>query len=303
MLVLVNGLPLFSQRLVRDLNLFDPKNRYVFTNTYYSKIDKIKFIFLISFTKIVISFNGVSDESGSLNWVIRLKKKLIMQWQGTDVSLAVERYKSNTINKKYIDYATHFTDAPWLKDELNVILKSIEILPFKYIETEQAPEKFPEISVLTYIGKGREEFYGYEIIKDSAKANPGIDFHIIGIDGQDLVKTDNIYFYGWINEEEVRQIMKRIPIFVRLTQHDGNSLVVTEALSYGCEVIWSYPYEKCYLANSIEELNKILVELSEKIKQRNYEPNLDNIKFVKENYNKNQVIGNYIKKINDVANK
>ena len=303
MLVLVNGLPLFSQRLVRDLNLLDPNNRYVFTNTYYSKIDKIKFIFLISFAKIVISFNGVSDESGSLNWVIRLKKKLIMQWQGTDVSLAVERYKSNTINKKYIDYATHFTDAPWLKDELNVILKSIEILPFKYIETEQDPEKFPEISVLSYIGKGREEFYGYEIIKDSAKANPGIDFHIIGIDGQDLVKTDNIYFYGWINEEEVRQIMKRVPIFVRLTQHDGNSLVVTEALSYGCEVIWSYPYEKCYLVNSIEELNQILVELSEKIKNRNYEPNLDNIKFVKENYNKNQVINNYIKKINDVANK
>ncbi len=303
MLVLVNGLPLFSQRLVRDLNLLDPNNRYIFTNTYYSKIDKIKFIFLLLFAKIVISFNGVSDESGSLNWVIRFKKKLMMQWQGTDVSLAVERYKSKTINKRYIDYATHFTDAPWLKDELNGVLKSIEILPFKYIETDQHREKFPKISVLSYIGKGREEFYGYEIVKASAKVNPDIDFHIIGIDSKDLDKIENIYFYGWITDEEVKKIMKSVPIFVRLTQHDGNSLAVTEALSYGCEVIWSYPYEKCYLVSSIQELNQIIIELSEKIKDRNYEPNLDNIKFVKENYNKNKVIGNYIKKINEVANK
>jgi len=303
MLVLVNGLPLFSQRLVKDLNFLDPNNTYVFTNTYYSKIDKIKFIFLLIFAKVVISFNGVSDESGSLNWVLRFKKKLIMQWQGTDVSLAIDRHKSNTINKKYIDYATHFTDAPWLKDELNSILNSIEILPFKHIEIEQNNQKFPQISVLSYIGKGREEFYGYEIIKASAEANPEIDFHIIGIDGKDLVKTENLFFHGWISEEEVKNIMKSVPIFVRLTQHDGNSLVVTEALSYGCEVIWSYPYEQCYLANSIEELNQKIVYLSEKIKQRNYEPNFDNIKFVKENYNRNQVIGNYIKKINDFANK
>lgn len=303
MLILVNGLPLFSQRLVKDLNLLDPNNRYIFTNTYYSKIDKIKFIFLLLFAKIVISFNGVSDESGSLNWVIRFKKKLMMQWQGTDVSLAVERYKSNTLNKKYIDYATHFTDAPWLKDELKDVLKSIEILPFKYIETNQYPEKFAKISVLSYIGKGREEFYGYEIIKASAKANPDIDFHIIGIDGKNLDKIENIYFYGWITDQEVKRIMKSSPIFVRLTQHDGNSLAVAEALSYGCEVIWSYPFKKCYLANSIDELNQNILDLSQKIKLRNYEPNFDNIKFVKENYIKKQVIGNYIKTINDVANK
>ena len=77
-----------------------------------------------------------------------------------------------------------------------------------------------------------------------------------------------MFFYGWITEEEVKKIMKRVPIFVRLTQHDGNSLAVTEALSYGCEVIWSYPYEKCYFANSIEELNQNIVELSNKIKSK-----------------------------------
>ena len=75
MLVLVNGLPLFSKRLVKDLNSLDKNNTYVFADTYYSLWDKIKFFTLLPFSKIVISFNGVSDNSGSLNWVLKFKKK------------------------------------------------------------------------------------------------------------------------------------------------------------------------------------------------------------------------------------
>ena len=303
MLVLVNGLPLFSRRLVRDLNSLDARNKYVFTNTYYSKLDQIKFLLLLPFSKLVISFNGVSDESGSLNWVLRLKKKLIMQWQGTDVLLAVERYKSNTINKKYIDYASHFTDALWLKDELKEIIKTVEILPFKHIEPENTHDVFSEISILSYVGQGNEEFYGYDLIKDAALKYPSINFHIIGTDGVQINKIDNVFFYGWLPESEVKILMKNLPIFLRLTKHDGNSLVVKEALSYGCEVIWSYPYPNCHLVQSKEELYTMISKLSEKIKAREYGRNVDNINFVKDNCNKNLVIGNYIKKINEFANK
>lgn len=303
MLVLVNGLPLFSKRLVRDLNSLDDRNKYVFTDTYYSKLDKIKFLVLLPFAKLVISFNGVSDESGSLNWVLRFKKKLIMQWQGTDVLLAVERFKSNTINKKYIDYASHFTDAPWLKDELKEIIKTVDILPFKHIEAENSNEAFSEISILSYVGKNNEEFYGFDLIKDAALKYPGINFHIIGSDGVQINKIDNIFFHGWVPESKVKILMKNSPIFLRLTKHDGNSLVVKEALSYGCEVIWSYPYRNCHLVKSKEELFTIISKISEKIKAREYRRNVDNINFVKDNYNKNLVIGNYIKKINEFANK
>ena len=97
MLVLVNGLPLFGQKLASDLNEFDSNNRYVFFNTYYSLWDKILFFLLVPFCRLVISFNGVSDKSGSLDAALFFRKKIVMQWQGTDVLLAKQRFESNSL--------------------------------------------------------------------------------------------------------------------------------------------------------------------------------------------------------------
>ena len=107
MLVLVNGLPYFGRILVRDLNEFDSKNKYIFLDTYYSKLDKLLFFFLVPFSKLIISFNGVSDNSGALNWVLKWKKKILMQWQGSDVMLAKQRSKENKIDLRYINKAIH----------------------------------------------------------------------------------------------------------------------------------------------------------------------------------------------------
>ena len=299
MLVLVNGLPLFSKRLVKDLNSLDKKNTYVFADTYYSSWQKIRFLFLLPFCRVVISFNGVSDNSGSLNWVLRLKKKMIMQWQGTDVLLAVERFENGTIQKKYIENCTHFTDAPWLKDELKDIVSSVRILNFKHLEFQQNSQPYKEISVLSYMGQGRENFYGFQQFKSAAEKFPTIRFHIIGSNGKGLESLPNITFHGWVSEVEVKKRMIETPIFVRLVDHDGNSISVIEALGNGCEVIWSYPNEKCFLAKTGDELAQSISEISELINSRNNIPNEGNFLFVKEKYRKDIVIGNYIKEINE----
>ena len=299
MLVLVNGLPLFSKRLVKDLNSLDKKNTYVFIDTYYSSWQKIRFLFLLPFCKVVISFNGVSDNSGSLNWVLRLKKKMIMQWQGTDVLLAVERFENGTIQKKYIENSTHFTDAPWLKDELKDIVSSVRILNFKHLEFQQNSQPYKEISVLSYMGQGRENFYGFQQFKSAAEKFPTIHFNIIGSNGKGLESLPNITFHGWVSEVEVKKRMIETPIFVRLVDHDGNSISVLEALGNGCEVIWSYPNEKCFLAKTGDELAQSISEISELITSRNNIPNEANYLFVKEKYRKDIVIGNYIKEINE----
>ncbi len=299
MLVLVNGLPLFSKRLVKDLNSLDKKNTYVFADTYYSSWQKIRFLFLLPFCRVVISFNGVSDNSGSLNWVLRLKKKMIMQWQGTDVLLAVERFENGTIQKKYIENSTHFTDAPWLKDELKDIVSSVRILNFKHLEFQQNSQPYKEISVLSYMGQGSENFYGFQQFKSAAEKFPTIHFHIIGSNGKGLESLPNITFHGWVSEVEVKKRMIETPIFVRLVDHDGNSISVIEALGNGCEVIWSYPNEKCFLAKTGAELAQSISEISELITSRNNIPNEANYLFVKEKYRKDIVIGNYIKEINE----
>jgi hypothetical protein len=298
MLVLINGLPLFAKQLAKDLGDTDPNNKFVFLDTYYSKWDKLKFLLLLPFTGLVISFNGVSDNSGSLNWVLRFKKKLIMQWQGTDVSLAVERYNNGTIENKYINHAHHFTDASWLKEEIERVVQSIKIVPFKHLNFSKNNSKYNEISVMTYMGQGREVFYGFEELANAAKHFPSIIFHVVGSDGKGFNSPENIIFHGWISQQEVTDLMKKTPVFIRLTKHDGNSLSVVEALGNGCEVIWSYPSEKTYLAKSTKELIVKLDYVFTEIEKRGLIPNSSNFEYVSKNFKKEIVIENYIKEIN-----
>src|SRR5687768_13231124 len=119
MKILFSGLPYFGKKLVQELREIDPANTYVFCNTYYSKKDQLKFLFHLITAKKVVSFNGASSKSGSLDWALRFKKKLIMQWHGSDVLTLRENILGrNNSASKYTQQAISYTDAPWLKSEL-----------------------------------------------------------------------------------------------------------------------------------------------------------------------------------------
>ena len=85
MRVLINGLPLFAKRLADELQKYDPQSSYIFLDTYNSKWAQLLFFIYLPFSDCVISMNGVTDNSGSLNLVLKWKKKLILQWMGTDI--------------------------------------------------------------------------------------------------------------------------------------------------------------------------------------------------------------------------
>ena len=150
MLVLINGLPLFSKRLAKELKEFDSSSNYIFCDTYNSKLQQLKFLLLLPFADVVISMNGVTDASGSLDAVMKLKKKLIMQWQGTDSLLAMERFKNGSIKREYIESAFHFVDSPWLFDELISVGLNPEYVFFKSAEVKNIIAKYDSISAMTY---------------------------------------------------------------------------------------------------------------------------------------------------------
>ena len=299
MLVLVNGLPFFSKRIVADLNTFDSQNKYVFFNTYYSRWDQVKFLIYLPFCSAVISFNGVSDNSNSLNWVLRFKKGLVMQWHGTDVSLAVERGRSNKLNLKYINYAKHLTSAPWFAKELENVVDHVMYAPFGYVEQVGNTEVYKQIEVLTYLGQGNESFYGWEEIRSVAKEYPTLKITVIGSRGDGLEQFSNVSFLGWISEEEVINRMKQAAIFVRLTEHDGKAISVSQALSVGCEVIWSYDYDCCHqVARDSDSLINKIVELRLLVEKRGMTPNKENMAYVHQHLLKDKVMTNYVSKLN-----
>ena len=298
MKVLISGLPLFSEQLCSDLNNFDQNNSYAFYNTYYSKKDQIKFATKIPFADLFISFNGVSDKSGSLELACKFNKKIIMQWHGTDVKLAKERTIDKSIFRKYIDKAIHFTDAPWLKDELNDIGIDAEILQFKSVSKASNNEPYSNISAYTYLGQNKERFYGWDILLETFKNLPNSKLFVYGCNGKNIEATENIIFKGWLNPSDYQKEIGQHPIFIRLTEHDGFSLSVLDALSHGAEVIWNYPITTGYLVErNSESVFEKFIEIKKRLEERKLERNFEAINWVTKAFNKETIIENYIKSI------
>lgn len=300
MRVLINGLPLFSERLAKDLKRHDPTSTFLFLDTYNSRWAQFKFMLLLPFADLVISLNGVTDNSGSLNAVLKLKKKLVLQWMGTDALLAMDRFENGTIKRDYIDYASNFVDSSWLKDEVESVGVKTEFLYFKSTEVVPAISKYNGLSAISYIAQNRQEFYGIKRVVSLAHQFPEIPFYIYGMDQAEIEIPSNIILKGWVPVHEFQAALRESPIFLRLTDHDGFPVSVIEALGFGAEVLMSLPSELTYLASTEKEAIHTMHQAIEKVKMSDFTPNFDTIEHVKVNYNRNQLMEIYLLKLKSI---
>lgn len=285
MKVVISGLPFFGRKLAEDLRSINNFHTFEFYNTYESFWDKIKFFFALFTADVVLSMNGVTDKSGSLDWAILLKKKIWMQWQGTDVLTAIKRKKQGNITLKYIDKSYQSTDAEWLRDELESINIKCEINHFKWTNYKKLTDKFPAISAYSYMLEGKEAFYGWGRLEHLAINNPDIEFKIVGTSGKRLKHYKNIHFLGWVNKDIFEKIRNETPIFIRLPEHDGYSESVIDALAAGNEILWSINHPNCYYAIEKNDLF-VFNEILSKLKNNGIKRNMDNIEFAYSNFSK-----------------
>jgi glycosyltransferase involved in cell wall biosynthesis len=302
MRVLVNGLPLFAKRFAEDLQKYDPSSRFIFLDTYNSLWAKFLFFLYVPFCDCVISMNGVTDNSGSLNLVLWWKKKLILQWMGTDALLAMDRFKQQTIFRKYIDNSYNFVDSQWLMEEVKSLEVPVEYLHFKSVTVMPNDKIYDQISITSYVAEKRQLFYGMDQIAEIARALPNIEFHLFGLNQADFPTTPNVHFYGWVSPEEFAEKLKVSPIFLRLTDHDGFSVSVIEALGYGCEVIWSLPFEYTHLATNAQQAIEKISMLVPKIEKLGMKPNHELIEIVQQHFNPETLTKNYIQKLKGIVN-
>ena len=303
MKVIFVGLPYFAKRIVHDLNKFAPQHSFSFFDTYTSKIEQVKFASILPFADLLVSLNGVAGKSGSLDLAMKMKKRILMHWQGSDVLFALEKAAKEKLNKKYINYSSNFTDAPWINEELNSIGINCELLEYKWLDATQAPTTFKSISAYSYLAKGKEIFYGWEIILQLAGKNSTIDFFIAGTEGKGLEQKKNIHFLGWVSQEKMTELRMNHPIFLRLPKHDGYSLSVLEALSSGNEVIWSMSHTQSHYASNLTDAENVFNKVVTDLEKRSYKRNENNILFVKNNLSKKKILGGFVKKLEEVAGK
>jgi glycosyltransferase involved in cell wall biosynthesis len=303
MRVLINGLPLFAKRLSEQLQKYDTTSSYIFLDTYNSRWAQLLFYLYLPFSDCVISMNGVTDNSGSLNLVLKRKKKLILQWMGTDALLAMDRFEKRTIDRKYIDYGYNFVDSMWLMEEVKSLGVAAEYMHFKSVNVVPNKHVYDKISVISYVAENRQTFYGMKQIAEIAKEFPEIEFNLYGLTYSEFPTTPNVHLQGWVTPEKFQEHLKITPIFLRLTDHDGFSVSVIEALGFGCEVIWSLPSDFTHLAKNTTEAIEKMQFLISKIEKGGMKPNQELITIVKSTYNPETLSKNYIQKLKEIVSK
>lgn len=301
--ILFIGLPLFAEKLKNDLNKFSPQHSFSFCNTYYSKWHSLKFLAALPYADLIISINGAYSQSRALDFAIKMKKKILMHWQGTDALLATEAYKKNILYRKYIDSSIHYTDAPWIQSELKNIGINCSILEYKWVETIPTTHTFHKISAHTYIPQGKESIYGLDNVVQLAEKHFDIDFFVAGTKGKNIVQRKNIHFLGWISEDEMNRLRLTHPIHLRILQHDGYSLSVMKALACGNEVIWTMPHKQCTFISSTTEIETAFNYCVNILKNRGLAANTENILFAKEHLSKEKILTTFLKTVENLVKK
>ncbi len=300
MKVLIIGLPKFAKNLAQNLSDFDPNNKYRALNTYYNFVDKFRFIYHILNCDILYSLNGSIYKSRAFNLALKLNKKLIMHWVGTDVIKANAKYRNGVINKEYINNASHFCEVGWIKEELKELEIDANIVNFVSFNNNISyditlPEHF---SILTYIGENREIFYGINEINALAQEFPDIPINIIGISAYKETLPDNVKLLGWV--ENMDSLLRKTVLCIRFTKHDGLSSFVLEALAKGRHVAYRYNFPHCLWTEDFNSLIDTVNSLRHKFNQNLLSINKEGIKYIKEHFNKQFILSNLIKKFEEV---
>jgi hypothetical protein len=186
-----------------------------------------------------------------------INKPVFFYWIGSDVTIA---------NKTMLSFSSHFVkehmaNAPWLADELQKKGIQAKFIPKPVVETHDDPPPLPKkFTILAYLGQSdRDVFYGGNIINSMIQNLP-YNFIVLG-GTKKLQSTDKVRYFSKVDYKDMKDIYSRSTVLVRITEHDGFSNMVQEALNYGRHVIWSMKYPYCHYATTYDDVAKILGEL------------------------------------------
>jgi len=242
----------------------------------------------------VNDFDIIHLISTPLSLIRKLKhfnKPVFYHWIGTDVY----RFSNDSFIKKQMKKLLILSSGihnlvvnELLKNELDDIGFHSDILPLIKLNFVKDCPPFPEkFSVLTYLPKERWEFYRGDMIIEIAHLLPEIDFYVLSSE-KIYNKPANVLIYDYL--EDMSIAYKQCSALLRITEHDGLSKMVLEALSYGRHVMWSSPFPHTHFVDSVQNAVTTIKKL-----KSNSDYNLEGKKFVEQNYNPENICYDYLK--------
>jgi glycosyltransferase involved in cell wall biosynthesis len=295
MKIAVIGNSFFGQKIAKQLDEFDKNNSYIFYDTNAKTIDKIKYILNLPFISRVYLLSATISGGGALKLAQIFNKKIIQHFIGSDVLVAKEDFANKRVDKNLIKKSKYLVEVEWIQKELQEIFIESKVESLMAFDTFTKPQMFKNFSVLTYINRSKEKFYGIDDFIKLAKHFPDIEFKIAGISSyRDLPK--NISCLGWV---DMTKELQESTVFIRNVKHDGLSFSILESLSLGRVTFYNYNFA---YTNYFKDFNNLLMQFTKVVddyKNSKIDINYDAIDFIKNKFNKERVLNSLVEAINE----
>ncbi|MFN2461910.1 MAG: hypothetical protein ABR591_14720 [Candidatus Velthaea sp.] len=227
---------------------------------------------------------GTPEVNPWIDAVARLiRKRTVFHWIGSDIPL-VRRTPRLTRRWKRPEIA-HLTEAPWTLHELHAmgISASVAALPLRLGEGAIPPLP-ATFTLLFYIPTFRGEFYGMSTYRRLVErfAPDDVEFIIVGGGAFDAPPGAKVRNLGWT--DSLQTVYAQATALVRMTERDGLSLMVLEALSHGRYVFWPQPFENVIAVREYDVLERGITGLLELHRAGQLKANLEAAEFVRTTY-------------------
>jgi hypothetical protein len=220
-----------------------------------------------------------------------------MHWVGTDILNAHKIHKAGQIDNNLIKKTKHLTETEWLQTELHEIgIKAKIVALGGYSECMSPLPVLPKtFSIFSYIGKGREKFYGIDKIISLANTFPHIPIRIAGISEYHESLPANIKLLGWIKDMNKEYI--DCVVFLRLPEHDGLAHSVREALIIGRYVGYTYAFNHTSKITDMNDLVNFIENLQEHYNKGLLDINLAGSNFIHREFSLEKVSNTLINEL------
>lgn len=170
-----------------------------------------------------------------------------VMWVGSDVLAATHATAEPVAGCE----TYHATDARWLADELRPLGIDARYLPLTSADCTGDVAPLPAaFKVLTYLPEPKRIFYGEGRVYALARAMPGVEFVVIGRGSFNPDAPRNVTFRGHV--ADVAAQIDASTVLLRLADHDGQSMLVLEALARGRHVVWNYEFPGVRIARTTD---------------------------------------------------
>lgn len=263
-----------------------------------SRAGTLRALWALRRADVLIAFGGPGPSVALTEAAQWRRLPVVVVWAGTDVLLAAEQPFDMAVTRRrgYDNVAV----APWLVDELRAIGVEATHVRVGAIDIEETVAPLPPgFSVLTYLPAPRREFYGESPVYAIAGAMPDVPFTVLGPGERNPAAPANVHFAGHVDDVAAR--IDASTVLLRLTEHDGASVLVLEALGRARHVVWTHAFPCVHAVNNTNEALVALRRLREAHDDGRLEPNDAGRAFVRRNFSPPDIAADFSARLDAIV--